>query len=100
MTSSLYRTIANAGKADGRVVVAAVRQKPVLVSHEVQTAREAICNPCEHNQGGRCKLCGCSICGQILNKTRLSTESCPAGKWPVTQVKDFLTNLKSELNSD
>jgi hypothetical protein len=59
----------------------------VLVSHEVQTAREAACKPCKHNQGGRCKLCGCSLCGQILNKTRLSTETCPAEKWATMPAK-------------
>lgn len=84
MTSTLYRTAVNAGKAAGRVMVAAINQKPVLVTMEVQAAREAICGACEHNLKGRCKLCGCSTCGRILNKIRLSTETCPAGRWPVT----------------
>lgn len=91
MTSSLYHSIRNATKAAGRIAAATVRQKPVLVSREVQTAREAVCKPCEHNHGGRCKLCGCSLCGQILNKTRLSTESCPAGRWAPMPVIGSLT---------
>ena len=83
MTSTLYHNAVNAGKAASRVIGAVINQKPVLVSQEVQTAREAICGTCEHNLKGRCNLCGCSTCGRILNKTRLSTETCPDGRWNV-----------------
>ena len=35
------------------------------------------CKPCQHKEGGVCKICGCNI----KAKTLLPAETCPRGKW-------------------
>lgn len=45
---------------------------------------EAVCRECEHYRKGRCAKCGCCVNKSrvaVLNKIRMATESCPAGKW-------------------
>jgi hypothetical protein len=75
---SLFRQGVSLAGAVGRVVVAAVKGEPILVSAEVLAGREALCRACEHHdpEQRRCRLCGCH--GAKLN---LSTERCPIGKW-------------------
>ena len=44
-------------------------------------------NECGEYTNGRCKRCGCCVSHSkipIINKSRLSTESCPVGKWTTT----------------
>lgn len=40
--------------------------------------RAAICAKCEHNDGFKCRLCGCPL----IAKTRSRTTLCPESKWP------------------
>lgn len=76
-------TIFNAASALGRVASAIVRGHAVLASSAVAAARKAVCDGCEHlvSATGRCNICGCCTDGLIINKTKLATEKCPAGKW-------------------
>ena len=85
--SPLFRLLGSAKHAAisiKKVISAAATGQPVLVSDMVRGERESICQTCENNQNGRCQLCGCSTCGNILNKTKYATERCPANKWPVS----------------
>lgn len=51
-------------------------------SAELQLARAAACESCEHLRGAwplaQCRLCGCLV----AVKRRLAGETCPAGRWP------------------
>jgi hypothetical protein len=80
---TIFQMATNAPKAAARVVKAVATGQPVLVSPEIAATRSQICASCPDNDKGRCKLCGCSTCGVILNKTKLTTEKCPAGRWPM-----------------
>jgi hypothetical protein len=71
----------NAVSALGRIAGAILKSRPLLVPDDVQKARQAVCESCAHFEAGRCRLCGCCSAGQIVSKTRLATETCPAGKW-------------------
>ena len=54
---------------------------PLAAPAEVATARLAICQPCEHNTGGQCRLFGC--CPKDLTQTvNLALQQCPIGRWP------------------
>ena len=44
---------------------------------ETMKARWAICSKCEHNDLGRCNLCGCGV----SEKLRLASQSCPIMLW-------------------
>lgn len=70
---SLLGLVGNALAAAGRIVAAAFRGEPVVVSEEEQGRRLAICRGCEFFANDRCLKCGC-----FANlKARLETEHCP-----------------------
>jgi len=75
------RMIVNGTLAAGRVAAAVTTRRQIFVGPLVQMVRETICESCEFNVSGRCQKCGCSTCGEILNKTRMATEECPMGYW-------------------
>ena len=39
--------------------------------------RAAVCNPCPHNIGAKCGLCGCPLAA----KMRSPDSTCPDGRW-------------------
>ena len=43
--------------------------------------RQALCQPCGYRNMDKCGICHCPI----KDKTRLASESCPAGYWEATQ---------------
>jgi hypothetical protein len=51
----------------------------LIAAPELQTARLAICAPCQFNVGGMCKQC----CGGVPIKTlvNLTASKCARGKW-------------------
>ncbi len=57
---------------------------PVREQEEVERIEKEICRPCEQYIEGRCKKCGCNVSTgiAIVNKIRMTTETCPLGKWP------------------
>jgi hypothetical protein len=79
----LGTTIVNAVAAAGRVVGAAVRGKRILRGEAAQAACLAVCKTCDQYDAARdrCKICTCfaSI------KSRLATEECPRGLWPLRE---------------
>ena len=48
-----------------------------IAQQEVIDMRLEICTPCEHRSMKHCSICHCPI----KDKTRLASESCPAGFW-------------------
>ena len=71
----------NALAAARRVVLSLAAGQPVLVSPAVQESRLALCRECPDCRNDRCGRCGCFLGGLILDKTKLATERCPAGRW-------------------
>jgi len=77
----------NATRAAGRIIVATVQGKPVLVASAVFAARLAICRECPkvhvHSDGVslRCNACGCWLNGKHFAKASLATETCPLNRW-------------------
>lgn len=65
--------------AAGKVGAALATGQQVLSLDEKVKYRLNKCNRCEyiHMDKKTCNLCGCFI----VAKTKLETESCPAGKW-------------------
>lgn len=63
--------------------------KPVRSAEEIEEIYETQCQPCEYFKPGRsvgrgsCGQCGCALrkAGGVLNKIKMATEHCPAGKW-------------------
>jgi hypothetical protein len=51
---------------------------PKMASDDLREARLAVCKDCEHNDGGRCRLCGCFI----LPKSHFQSMECPDNRWP------------------
>ena len=47
------------------------------INEELGKKRQKVCKPCQHKEGGVCKICGCNI----KAKTLLPAETCPRGKW-------------------
>ena len=78
---SIFMSATNATKATAKIAGAAVIGQKILVSEIVQALRSAICEDCKFNVASRCQKCGCSTCGEILNKTKYATEECPMGYW-------------------
>jgi hypothetical protein len=52
-------------------------QRPEVVPPRVELIREARCTLCPENENSQCQQCSCFI----PLKVKLSTESCPIGKW-------------------
>lgn len=50
---------------------------PEIVPQLVELGRGFTCHSCEHNVDNQCQKCTCFI----PLKIKLSTESCPLGKW-------------------
>lgn len=83
---SIGTQIMNAGKAAGRVMVAVIQGRSMIVPPEVRAEREAICATCPENLEGRCRKCGCGVKSQFIRKTHIATEECPLpepkwGQW-------------------
>lgn len=66
------------GKSVARMVRAHFRREPLLVAEAVFDARLAVCDRCPDLKGRQCQLCTCFV----DLKAQLSTENCPASKWP------------------
>lgn len=76
-TPSMIRAAANAAGAVARVASAIVHGEPIFVGADVEAARKATCEACDHLVKNTCNLCGC----RYLAKLKLKTEKCPIGKW-------------------
>ena len=71
--------------ASGKIVQAFSQGKEVITNDEVTEYRLKKCASCEFASKNYtwCGLCGC----YIKAKTRVTTESCPAGKWgPIVEL--------------
>jgi hypothetical protein len=69
----LLRMAVSATKAMMKFIGSGLRATPA----DIQQARMATCQACEHHTGLRCRVCGC-----FTNvKTRMAHEQCPIGKW-------------------
>lgn len=63
--------------------------RPVRSPERIAEIFDTLCKPCEffkptrNPNDGSCEKCGCSLKrrGKLMNKIRLASESCPAGKW-------------------
>jgi tetratricopeptide (TPR) repeat protein len=65
------------GLAAARSVTRFVASGLKLTDADSLRKRLDTCSTCEHHTGLRCKVCGC-----FTNvKTRMASETCPAGKW-------------------
>ena len=71
----------NVTKAITRVSNAILKNAPIFVTDEIFKTREAICNKCDQLKDGYCQACGCRCHGKLINKLRLTTESCPRKLW-------------------
>jgi len=74
--------VKNAAKAIKRVVVAKARGHAVILDAASVAQREAACAICPHKKGDKCEKCGC----YLPLKQSLTTESCPIGRWGVTNA--------------
>lgn len=74
----------NALKAVRRVAVAVATGSTVFMGEKLTAQRISICHRCPHYlpKTKQCAECGCFI----SVKAKLSTESCPLHKWPLTNV--------------
>lgn len=73
----LMQQLRNAAGAATRVASNIIHGKPLTAEDDVIAKRKEICNACEFFKNGRCLHCGC----YLSSKQRLSSESCPVGKW-------------------
>ena len=82
----LGQQLKNATTAAFRLARQTLQGKAALAAPEVVAARLALCRSCPEYraQDQRCARCGCRLAGAVISKTRLATEACPLGKWPVT----------------
>jgi hypothetical protein len=76
---SMLRMAMSATKAMANFVGAGFK----TASPQVQQKRLQTCATCEHFTGMRCKICGCFV--QV--KSRMLSEDCPIGKWPVVSAE-------------
>lgn len=60
-----------------RVVSSWFARRPILVTEEVEQARQRICDACEEQEDGQCKVCSCFL----VLKINLADEECPKKKW-------------------
>ena len=70
-------------KATARWIAAG---RPKRSDSEVTRIYDEVCTPCSDFDKEResCRICGCRVSKSrraLLNKLRMATESCPAGKW-------------------
>jgi hypothetical protein len=70
-------TIPNFYKAVIRVLKKLRKNESVLLSDEEYSKRLTICITCPYQEDNQCQKCTCFI----FAKCRLSTETCPIGKW-------------------
>lgn len=76
-------TVRNATKAVKRIVIAKAKGESVLLDESTVTQRLKACAECPHlSKARRCLKCNCFV----DLKAALATESCPAGKWPITNA--------------
>ena len=76
-------TVRNAAKAVKRVVIAKAKGESVMLDEQTVTLRLKACEGCPHlSKARRCLKCNCFV----DLKAALATESCPAGKWPITSA--------------
>lgn len=74
--SGFVQMAINAANAVGRSITGAL-SGDLLVDKSKRKERLAACNSCDHLKGRQCELCTCFV----SLKTKLSQESCPAGRW-------------------
>lgn len=75
----------NAAKAIARNVAAIARGESLFVSRATAEQRMAICETCADFRPSdkRCAnpACGCCLKSNLISKTSLKAERCPANKW-------------------
>ena len=83
----MIKTTINATRAAARVIAAAVRGHPVLLTDDKVSDRLAKCvarkGECFNPVTTRCCRCNC----MVFVKARLSTEVCPMGFWEPLPIK-------------
>lgn len=74
-----WKIIPTFAKAVGRFFGALFRGAPVVVDHDVRTARLLRCRKCPryYEPAQQCGLCLCDV----ELKTWVATESCPDARW-------------------
>jgi hypothetical protein len=67
--------------APGLAPVASPGPAPLTAPEDVAAARLVVCDACEHNSNGHCRMFGCCQ-KSIATTVTLALSKCPAGKWP------------------
>ena len=63
--------------------IVSVQSKPLPCTEIVAAMREAICEDCEHNSDGTCRLNACCQ-KSISENVKWALSKCPIGKWGIT----------------
>ena len=64
----------------GKSLAVAVGDRGRMTTKEQFLARIAVCDKCEHRDGAKCGLCGCTL----SVKAQMKRWDCPLKKWPRT----------------
>ena len=68
------------GKVTHGAVVQVATASPIAAPEILSATREAVCEMCGNNAGGRCRLFGCCD-KKIEDAVKLALASCPAKYW-------------------
>lgn len=71
------KSVGNLIRATIRVIKRFIERKPVIVSDELYSKRLTVCLTCPYYEQPQCTKCTCIV----FAKCRLTTETCPVGKW-------------------